>query len=129
MNIAIIKGNIVREPDYRTTTKGNNVCSFTVAVNRKTKDELGNYLTDFINCVAWRNNADFVHNNFFKGSGIIVTGEIQTRSYVPKDSDKTVHITEVVVREVEFNGRKEKKEETQIDDFTDIQLDDAELPF
>ena len=60
MNIAVIIGNIVRDPEHRATQDGTSVCSFTVAVNRRYKDAAGNYPADFIPCVAWRDRADFV---------------------------------------------------------------------
>lgn len=112
MNKVVITGNIVREPDYRATTNGTPVCSFTIAVRRNRKDSSGTYPSDFINCVAWRNTAEFIHNYFFKGSPIGVVGEVQTRSYTDKNGN-TRHITEVIVSEAEFNGRKEKDTEQE----------------
>lgn len=112
MNKVVLTGNIVREPDYRSTQDGTNVCSFTVAVSRRFKDKSGTRPTDFINCVAWRNTAEFIHNYFFKGSPIGIVGEVQTRSYTDKNGN-TRHITEVIVNEAEFNGRKAKDESPQ----------------
>lgn len=138
MNKALLTGNIVRDPEYRTTQKeGVSVCSFTIAVQRKRKDSSGSYPSDFINCVAWRGTADFIHNYFFKGSAIGVVGEMQTRSYTAKDGS-TRHVTEVMVNEAEFIGKKEKtevKEQKTAEDLFGDELEeftpvsDDELPF
>lgn len=134
MNNAILTGNIVREPEYRTTANGVPICSFTVAVRRPRKDASGTYPTDFINCVAWRTTAEFVHNHFFKGSPIGVTGEIQTRNFEDAKGIKR-YVTEVVASSVEFIGKKEQvAEEPKIEPKTDIDdmfepLPDVNLPF
>lgn len=139
MNNAILTGNIVREPEYRCTTNGVPICSFTVAVRRPRKDSSGTYPTDFINCVAWRTTAEFVHKHFQKGSPIGVTGEIQTRNFEDAKGIKR-YVTEVVVSNVEFIGKKqeakeEPKKETDADDLFGEELSefqplpDVSLPF
>ena len=129
MNKAIVIGNIVREPDYRTTTKGTSVCSFTIAVQRRYKNPNGEYDADYIGCVAWGNQADFVHKHFIKGQAIGVTGNLQTRNYDDKNGIKR-YVTEVVVDEIDFIGKKEKTEsndEINLDDF--YPANDEDLPF
>ena len=134
MNIVTLVGNIVRDPEFKTTPQGTSVCDFTIAVQRKVKDASGTYPADFINCTAWRYTADFVHKYFFKGSPIGITGELQTRKYTTKNGDER-HITEVIVRDAEFIGRKSKDAEQKtvntVDDGLEefVPLDDAELPF
>ena len=129
MNKAIIVGNIVREPDYRTTTKGTPVCSFTIAVQRRYKNPNGEYDADYIGCVAWGNQADFVHKHFIKGQAIGVTGNLQTRNYDDKNGIKR-YVTEVIVDEIDFIGKKEKtseNEEVNLDEF--LPANDEDLPF
>ena len=129
MNTATIIGNIVRDPDYRSTTEGTPVCSFTVAVQRRFKDKSGTRPVDYIGCVAWRSAADFVHKYFVKGSGIGVTGELQTRSYEDKNGIKR-SVTEINVDEIDFIGKKEKKEEKEEVELAGFEaIDDSELPF
>ena len=70
MNKAIFTGNLTKDPEKRTTQHGTSVTSFTVAVQRRFKNQNGNYDADFINCVAWRGTADFVAQYFSKGSRI-----------------------------------------------------------
>ena len=105
MNKAILVGNLTRDPEHRQTPNGISVATFTVAVRRRTKNAQGGYDADFINCVAWRQQADFVSRYFHKGSGIGVVGQIQTRSYDDKNGNKR-YVTEIVVDEIEFAGSK-----------------------
>ena len=114
MNKVIIVGRITKDPEAKTTTNQAQVCSFTVAVDRKFKDKDGNRQADFINCVAWQKTAAFIQKYFKKGSRIGLTGSLQVRSY-DKDGQK-VYITEVVVDEAEFVenvNRDEDPENTQ----------------
>ncbi|MEG1894552.1 MAG: single-stranded DNA-binding protein [Clostridia bacterium] len=54
MNKVILIGNLTRDPEVRTTGSGTNVCSFTIAVNRKFSNQAGEKVTDYFNIVAWR---------------------------------------------------------------------------
>ena len=94
-------GNICRDPEYRTLQSGVTCCQFTVACQRRFKNANGGYDADFINCVAWRQTADFVNRYFIKGNKIGLTGTIQTRSYDAQDGSKR-YVTEVIVENVEF---------------------------
>lgn len=130
MNKVILKGNLTKDVELQTTNSGLSVAKFTVAVQRRFKNANDEYETDFINCVAWRNTAEFVSKYFGKGSQIIVCGAIQTRNYEAEDGTKR-YITEVLVDEVDFCGKAEAggakaaaepKEELQ-------EIDDDDLPF
>lgn len=101
MNKAILVGRLTRDPELKTTASGTNVCSFSIAVNRRYKNAEGNYDADFINCTAWRQTAEFVSKYFTKGRMIGVVGSIQTRNYDDKDGKK-VYVTEVAADEVYF---------------------------
>ena len=105
MNKAILVGNLTRDPEHRTTPNGISVTTFTVAVQRRTRNAEGRYDADFINVVAWRSTADFVAKYFQKGSRIGVVGSIQTRSYDDKNGNRR-YVTEIVADEVEFAGSK-----------------------
>ncbi len=104
MNKSILVGRLTKDPELKTTATGVSVCSFSIAVNRRFRNAEGNYDADFINCVAWRQQADFLCKFFSKGSMVGVVGSIQTRNY-DKDGQK-VYITEVAVDEVHFCGEK-----------------------
>ena len=125
LNSVILMGRLTADPELRTTTGGNSVTSFTVAVDRQYKqgDERQ---ADFINCVAWRNTADFVTTYFKKGQMIALQGRIETRNYEDKNGNKRVAV-EVIADNVSFcGGKAEKKEELEepvvldIDPFGDL---------
>lgn len=101
MNSCALIGNLVSDPVLRTTQSGLPVCSFTLAVQRRFKNNDGEYEADFIDCVAWRQTAEFVQRYFSKGSKLALTGSIQTRNYTTQDGSKR-HVTEVLVDNVEF---------------------------
>ena len=128
MNKAILVGRLTRDAELRTTGSGTSVCSFTLAVNRRFKNADGNYDADFINCVAWRAQAEFISKQFKKGDMFGIVGSLQTRTY-EKDGTK-VHITEVIVEEVSFVGGKksDKGTDTPADDILPMP-DDDELPY
>ncbi len=101
MNKAILMGRLTRDPEMRQTQSGVPVTSFSIAITRRfQKDQ-----TDFINCTAWRQTAEFISKWFQKGSMIAVVGSIQTRRYTDKDGNERT-ATEVVVDEAYFTGSK-----------------------
>ena len=108
MNKVILIGRLTKDPELRYTA-GNNtaVCQFSVAVDRRFKSE-NQPTADFIPCVAWRQQAEFVSKYFTKGSRIAIVGSIQVRSYDDKDGQKR-YATEVVVDEVEFCESKKQE--------------------
>lgn len=132
MNKAILVGRLTRDPELKTTANGTNVCSFSIAVNRRYKNAEGNYDADFINCTAWRQTAEFVSKYFTKGRMIGVVGSIQTRNYDDKDGKK-VYVTEVAADEVYFvESKGDNNNNTapvaDVNDFAPID-DTDELPF
>lgn len=127
-NLAIIIGRICATPELRTTPNGTSVCSFTVAVDRAFKNADGERVTDFINCVAYRNNAEFISKFFHKGSPIGLQGNIQTRSYTDKEGSKRT-VTEIVVDKAFFTGSKEKTS-VEVESPAQSEFDDsADVPF
>ena len=83
MNSINIVGRLVQDPELKTTNSGKSVCSFTLAVNRpRVKDT-----TDFINCVAWNQSAEYLTNYGRKGSLVAVTGVLTSRKYDDKDGN------------------------------------------
>ncbi len=127
LNKFIGVGRLTRDAELKTTGNGTSVCSFTLAVNRRFKNADGNYDADFINCVAWRAQAEFISKQFKKGDMFGIVGNLQTRTY-EKDGNKT-YITEVVVEEVNFVGGKksDKGADTPADDI--LPMPDDELPY
>jgi single-strand DNA-binding protein len=98
-------GHMTADPELKQTTTGISVCSFSIGVNRRysAKQDQNQQTVDFINIVAWRQQAEFVSRYFKKGSSIIVCGSIQTRKW--NDNNGQVrYATEVVADEVSFGA-------------------------
>ena len=81
LNKILLTGRMTARPELKTTTNGTNVTQFSLAVQRNFKNGNGEYGTDFINCVAWRNQAEFLQRFVRKGNQLAVEGRIQTNSY------------------------------------------------
>ncbi|MCD8239386.1 MAG: single-stranded DNA-binding protein [Clostridiales bacterium] len=97
MNTVIISGRLTADPELKYTPNNVPVCTFIVAVDRPTKDDIA----DFPIVVAWRQTAEFVAKYLSKGRRIIVRGEIHTRNYEDKDGNKR-KTTEIQADRVEF---------------------------
>ncbi len=104
MNKVILMGRLTRDPEMRQTQSGVAVCSFSIAVNRRFAKE-GQQNADFINCTAWRQQAEFICKYFQKGAMISVIGNLQSRSWENQEGKKQ-YATDVVVDEVYFTGSK-----------------------
>ena len=101
LNKAILGGRLVGSPELKQTPQGVAVTTFSIAVNRRgKKDE-----TDFINCVAWRQTAEFICKHFGKGSSICIVGQIQVRSWNDNNGNKR-SATEVIADEAYFVDSK-----------------------
>ena len=88
LNVAILMGRLVADPEIRHTPNDIAVTSFTIAVDRSYVKSGAERQADFIDIVAWRATAEFVCKYFRKGQMIAVQGSIQTRSYTDKDGNK-----------------------------------------
>ena len=104
-NKVILIGNMVADPELKTTPNGVNVCSFRIAVGRKYIKAGEPQQTDFIDIVAWRMQAEFVAKYFSKGKPILVCGTIQSRNWQDKEGNKRTTV-EVIADEVSFVERK-----------------------
>lgn len=105
MNSVNLMGRITAEPELKTTPNGVSVVSFTLAVDRSYTPKGQEKQTDFINCVAWRNTAEFISRYFSKGQRMAVSGELQQRSYTANDGSKR-SVYEVVVSNAYFCSDK-----------------------
>ena len=102
---AIITGNLTRDPELRTTPNGASVCSFSVAVNRVFKDSNGEQKEDvsYIDCSAWGRLGEMISQYAKKGSGVLVSGRLDQRSFEGKDGIKRSR-TEIVAEDFSFIG-------------------------
>jgi single-strand DNA-binding protein len=102
---AIIVGNITRDPELRSTPSGAQVCGFSVAVNRTYKDNSGanQESVSFIDCSAWGRAGEIIAQYAKKGSGILVSGRLEQRSWEDKEGQKRSRV-EIVVEDFNFVG-------------------------
>ncbi|MBQ4263103.1 MAG: single-stranded DNA-binding protein [Bacilli bacterium] len=101
MNKVVLIGRISNDLKLNVIgEKKTSTIQFSLAVNRNYKNKDGKYDTDFINCVAFGNIADFINKYFKKGDELAVEGRVQTRTY-EKDGNKK-YITEIMAEHVEF---------------------------
>ena len=105
INNVVLMGRLVATPELRNTQNGIAVTTFTLAVERSFARAGEQRQADFINCVAWRNSAEFISRYFQKGSMLAITGSLQTRNYEDKNGNKRT-ATEVVVDQASFCGSK-----------------------
>ena len=106
LNHITIMGRLTRDPELRRTGSGVAVASFSVAVDRDFGGrDGGEKETDFIDCVAWRNTAEFVSKYATNGRMVVVSGRLQIRSWTDKDGNKR-RTAEVVADNVYFGDSK-----------------------
>ena len=105
LNVVAIMGRLVADPELRTTQNGTNVCSFRIACDRNFARQGEQRQADFIDIVAWRQQAEFVSKYFQKGSLIAIEGSLQTRQYQDKQGNNRTAL-EVVASNVSFAGAK-----------------------
>lgn len=133
INRVIVEGRLTKDPVLRKTQNGASVVSYTIACNRRFKQD-GQPEADFISCIAWKKTADVVAQYTQKGSLVGVEGRIQTRNYEDKDGKK-VFVTEVITDNISLLESK-KKAEAQAEESTmsfpssdEININDEDLPF
>lgn len=110
LNHITIMGRLTRDPELRYTQSQTPVASFTLAVDRDFGGrDGGEKQTDFIDCVAWRQTAEFVNKYFSKGSMAVVAGRLQIRDWNDRDGNKR-RSAEVVVENIYFGESKRRED-------------------
>jgi len=137
LNKIILTGRLTAKPELKTTTSGVSVAIFSLAVQRNYKDKSGEYPTDFLNCVSYRNQAEFITRFFDKGQLITVVGSFTSRRYEDSNGNKRTAF-EVVIDESLFAESKGEKQSapsftppttTGGNDAEFEEVTDEELPF
>ncbi len=110
MNKVILMGRLTRDPEVRYSQGGENslaIARYTLAVDRRFRrnNDNNDQNADFIGCVAFGRSAEFAEKYFRQGLKVVVTGRIQTGSYMNKEGQK-VYTTDVVVEDQEFAESK-----------------------
>jgi len=142
MNKLTIIGNLTRDPELRTTTTGLNVCTFSVAVNRRRSSQNTNQPeTDFFRVTAWRQLGENCNKFLAKGRKVAVVGPVSLNTYEAKDGSGTRYTLEVTADDVEFlsprqddgggfvSAASEEKPSSGSMDAGFSQVDDEDLPF
>jgi single-strand DNA-binding protein len=144
-NKVILMGNLTRDVEMRTTTGGQNVANFSLAVTRSWKGQDGQMQdqTSFINCVAWGKPGEIIAQYVQKGAPLLVSGRLDQRSYQDKDGNNRQAV-EVVVEDFNFVGggrgddagaparsssSSSKSNDVVIEDIDDKPIDLSEIPF
>ena len=139
---AIIVGNLTRDPELRSTPNGASVCSFSVAVNRTFRDSNGEQKEDvsFIDCSAWGKLGEMINQYAKKGSGVLVSGRLDQRSWEDKTSGQKRSRVEIVVEDFNFTGAARDNGGSNVpsmnespadipDDIPDEEIDLSDVPF
>lgn len=108
LNKVILMGRFTKDPELRSTPQSVSVCNFRLAVTRNYKNG-GSYESDFIDCVAWRNTAEFVSKYFKKGNLVCVEGSLQSRNWEQDGQKRTA--VEVMVDNTYFVESKKDSAE------------------
>ena len=109
VNRVIIAGNLARDPDVRYTVNKKAFARFTIVVNSRYRDANGEYqeTADFINVVAWGNNAEVSGKYLKKGSPVLIEGRIKTGSYEAKDGSGKRYTTEIWIDNLTMLGSRQ----------------------
>ena len=136
MNQTVLKGRLTRDVDIRyTQTNNTKIANISIAVQRKFKNQAGEYESDFFNCTAFGNQADFLEKYFRKGQEIILTGRLQTRNWETDTGEKR-YATDIIIDSIEFCGSK-KENNDEPENVNQAELDvnvvdtgsNSDLPF
>lgn len=136
-NKVILGGRLTSDIELKVTQSGISVCSFSLAVNRKTgKDQ--EQKTDFIDCTAWRQTAEFLSRYFKKGSSLCVVGNLQKSEWTDNNGNKRYKVDVVVDEAMFVDSKNEGSAASGADfpavnsmptaNFVDVDEDDG-LPF
>lgn len=134
MNKIIINGRLTKDVEVKVTQNNTKIANISVAVRRNYKNAEGVYESDFFNCVAFGNQAEFLEKYFKKGQEILISGHLQNRSWETESGEKR-YATDIVIETVDFIGSKQTSEQAneQISKQTGVQvnvIDDGDsLPF
>lgn len=140
MNEAFFIGNLTKDPVSRTTQSGVNLCSFTIAVNRRQGGNNGQPETDFVQVTAWRQLGEICLRFLSKGKKVAVVGSVSARAYTDNDGKARANLV-LTADEVEFLSHRDAKEADYMQQEREaiqkenafpggfVEVDDDELPF
>ena len=137
MQSLLIIGNLVGDPEVRTTSSGITVCTFVVATNRRFPNADGERQSDFFRINAWRQLGEICSKHLSKGKKVAVVGELQARTYEAKNGETRMSL-DVAADEVEFLSPKDEEPKRKNKENSDgydqtpnewLPVDNNDLPF
>lgn len=141
INTVALTGRLTYAPELKSTPSGVSVVKFQIACDRNYQAQGQERQADFIDCIAWRQTAEFISRYFHKGDMIGIEGSIQTSNYTDKNGNKRKQV-EVLANTVSFCGSKQQSNSkpnlnvapptyasADNSDFEEIVDDDSDLPF
>lgn len=126
MQLLTIIGNLVRDPETRSTASGSTVCSFTVAVNRRKKVS-GQPEADFFRVSAWNKLGENCQKYLAKGRKVCVVGSVTAHAYTAQDGKPAASL-EVMANDVEFLSARSENNNSGSDDNGCIPVETDDLP-
>lgn len=126
LNLSIIEGRLVADPELKKTPAGTSITTIRIACQRDFKSE-GQPDADFLDVVAFRNNAEFICRWFRKGQIIKIVGRLQRRGWETPSGEKRTTVE--ILAEKAYFGEKKTELEVDEDQFIDLGEDDGSLPF
>ena len=146
INQVILMGNLTRDPELRTTTSGQNVCSFSIAVNRSWQGQDGSQqdAVDYFDITAWGKLGELVSQYMAKGRRCLIQGRLSQRSWEQEGQKRSK--VEVVASDVTFldsgagageggapsvsrSSAPKKSNDAVVEDISDKPIDLSEIPF
>lgn len=132
LNKIILQGRLTKDPEIRLTANQTAFCNFSVASERSFSGQDGQRQTDFINCIAWKQKAQFLGQYFHKGDMILLSGTLQSRNYQDNNGQNRTAF-EVLVEDINFCGGGQRQTQPQAQAqppvYPDLPTDTDALPF
>jgi len=142
----VIAGNLTRDPELRTTPSGSSVCGFSVAVNRVYRDSSGEQKesVSFFDCSAWNKLGETINQYAKRGTGVLISGRLEQRSWEDKTTGQKRSRVEIVVEDFNFIGNSrdnniagassddsaiDASDASVPDDIPEGEIDLSEVPF
>ena len=135
LNTVVLMGRFTHDLELKKLESGKKVINFCLAVERNRANKGEEKKSDFVDCIAWENTAEFIHTYFKKGDPTIVQGKLETRQYEDKQGNKRKAVYVLVnnvnfcaFKKIEEGQNKEKSGEIKEDNLDDL-FNDQDLPF
>lgn len=136
INVVVLGGNLVRDPELRYTPSGTAICDFTIANSKKWKDgESGEWKekAGFYNCLCWGKRGEVINEHFKKGKPILVKGELDFQTWETQDDQKRSAV-KINVQDFDFvgfksDGGQQASTTTPQDQQQKLDIPDEEIPF